>query len=405
MIQGIRRRFIRLAMTVLTLVIVTLAGVINLVNWLSVRAELRQTVDNLYDSSIVSLTAPKKAKTRRQQNALEEARYFFVSISDAGEITILDQSRLTDSTEKEIRLTVSSALASGRAEGTVDSYLYSLRAAKKNRTLGVFLNTETKMDGVRTLLAVSAAACAAGIALSWAAMMLLSSRAIQPMVQNAVMQKRFITDAGHELKTPLTVISADMDALALMTGSNEWIEDTKKQVSGMRSLVSRMIELSRMDEDDAGLQKAPVDYSALVREQAESFQGMAEFLGKTLRADIAEGLTARGDPEMLAKMVSQLIENAVHYAPEEDVISVSLIKKRGSLVLSTENRTETPLTQEALDHLFDRFYRPDDSRSRDSGGFGIGLSMVRAVAEKHGGSVRVEQTEDGVIRFVCAIPG
>ena len=404
MIQRIRRRFIRLAVIVLSVTMLTLAGVINLVNWVTVRAELRQTVENLFDSEAVSLTAQKKSKPRKQQNALDEARYFLIRVSSSGEISILGQYRTENSSEAEIRKIVSSALLTERSEGWAGNYLFGFRTDKKSRSIGVFLNCETKLDGVRTLLIVSASACAAGILMSWLAMLFLSSRAIRPMVRSAIQQKQFITDAGHELKTPLTVIAADMDALALQTGENEWIEDARRQVGNMRGLVSSLIWLSRMDEDDALLRKEPVDFSQMVRSQAESFQSMAEFLGKDLRLSVQDGQIVRGDPDILQKMVSQLLENAVHYAPEDDAIAVRLEKKHGSVVLTTENSIRAPLPEETLTHLFDRFYRPDASRSKDSGGYGLGLSMVRAAAEKHGGSAHAEQTPDGLIRFVCALP-
>ena len=260
------------------------------------------------------------------------------------------------------------------------------------------------MDGLRRLLLISVLACAGGILAAWLLVFLFSKRAIQPLIRNAVQQKQFITDAGHELKTPLTVISANMDALELNTEKNEWIDSTREQVANMRGLVNDMIYLSRLDEDGALPDKETVDFSALVQDEVKSFQGMADFMGKTLEAEIADALYVQGDRNALARLVRQLCDNAVKYAPEEDVIRVRLGREGREIRLTEENSLTDPLPDEALSHLFDRFYRPDASRSRESGGYGIGLSMVRSIAEKHDGRIRAERTDNGKIRFVCTLP-
>ncbi len=235
-------------------------------------------------------------------------------------------------------------------------------------------------------------------------MALFSRRAIKPLVENAVMQKQFITDAGHELKTPLTVIAANMDVLALETGENEWVQSTKKQVANMRGLVNELIYLSRLDEEDAKLKREDVDLSKLAREAAEPFVGMAEFSGKSMAVDVEDGVRVTGDAAALHRLVSILCDNAVKYAPEGDAIAVTLKRDRRGVALTTENGLAAPLSPEALTHLFDRFYRADESRSRESGGYGIGLSVARAIAEKHGGRLAARQSEDARrIRFTCRL--
>jgi signal transduction histidine kinase len=297
------------------------------------------------------------------------------------------------------------ALESGRETGRVGNYLYLIRKSDETGAgTAVFLDVETRLDGLHRLLLLSAVTCVGGIGIAWLLVELFSGKAIQPLIRNAVQQKQFITDAGHELKTPLTVISANMDALELKTEPSEWIDSTREQISQMRSLVNDMIYLSRMDEDGAEQIRETVDLSALVREETESFQAMAEFTGKTLETEAEEGLCVRGDPGALRKLVSQLCDNAMKYAPEEDTIRIALKKAGREIRLTEENSLAAPLSDEALSHLFDRFYRPDASRSRESGGYGIGLSMVRAVAEKHGGRAWAERTSEGRIRFVCELP-
>lgn len=402
MIQGIRRRFIRIAVTVLSIAMILLAGIINVVNYVSVRSELLKTLENLSFREM-DVQPGRKSPNRRQQNALDEARYFVALRNEAGEIFLLGRTRIQSGTSDELKEIAARALSSGKESGSAGNYLFMTRGGMRGEMV-LLLNVETKMDSVRRLLLVSALTCLGGILLAWLTMSLISSRAIQPMIQNVIRQKQFITDAGHELKTPLTVISANMDALSLTVQKNEWIEDTQKQVSNMRDLVNNLIYLSRMDEEGAHLQKEDLNFSELVTEQAESFQGMAEFMGKSFRLAVRKDIRLTGDRDALKRLISQLCENAVKYAPEEDTIELSLNQEGHTVRLVSENGLTEPLSPENLKHLFDRFYRPDLSRSRESGGYGIGLSMARAIMERHDGRIWAEQTDLGRIRFVCEFP-
>lgn len=405
MIQGIRRKFILIALAVLSAAMIVLTAVINISNRIIVEGELRETLESLSEADDRGPQKKNKkgGRERMVQNAMYESRYFVVRLEGSEGYIITDSSRASGSTAEEQDEIVRAALASGSDTGMAGSYLYQIRDEGRGRT-AVFLNCETKMDSLRRLLLISVIACAGGILVAWFLVFLFSKRAIQPLIRNAVQQKQFITDAGHELKTPLTVISANMDALETETEKNEWIDSTREQVSNMRGLVNDMIYLSRLDEDGAALEKESLDLSALLLEESDPFRGMAEFMGKTLEADAGSSLYVRGDRNALGRLVRQLCDNAVKYAPEGDEIRLRLVREGRELRLTEENGLAEPLSEENLSHLFDRFYRPDASRSRESGGYGIGLSMARAIAEKHDGRIRAELTGNGRIRFVFTLP-
>lgn len=406
MIQGIRRKFILIAMAVLSVVMIALAGVINLSNWINVRGEMSETLDSLANSPENSGRPDnrKRGRDRHMQNALDESRYFLVRLDGGGEYMITDATRAARESAEDLEEVVRAALASGKDTGMAGAYMYRISANGNGRGSAVFLNCETRLDAVHRLLLISGIACAGGIAAAWLLVVLFSRRAVQPLIRNAVQQKQFITDAGHELKTPLTVISANMDAMELKTGPNEWIDSTREQVSGMGSLVSNMIYLSRMDEDGAVLAREPVCLSDLVVQEAGPFQAMAEFAGKTMEIEPGKDLCLEGDRNALGRMVNQLCDNALKYSPDGDLITLRLEKAGREIRLTEENGLKEPMSAEALSHLFDRFYRPDASRSRESGGYGIGLSMVRAVAEKHGGKASAGITAEGRIRFTVVLP-
>ena len=432
MIRRIRSQFIRIALVVLALAMALVALVINAANWIDVRSGLHETLDALCqdggrpgmeggrfnrnggrfgpESTAGDLADERPAlggkgmRSRSLLNRMSEARFFSVSVSDAGEISLNDIAREAEYSSEELLAIAKQAMQGGRTGGFAGDYLFSTAQGEDGRRFAVFLNCETKLNAVRRLAVISAGAWLLGVLLAWALVAKSSNRAIQPLIENAVRQKQFITDAGHELKTPLTVISANMDVLQLETGENEWIRSTQKQVAGLRGLVNELIYLSRLDEEDSRLQMVELDLEKLARETAEPFAAMAEFSGKSLSIAV-EGRTAvRGDGPALSRMLSVLCDNAVKYAPEGDSIQLALRGDGRRVILTLENGLAAPMDPEVLRHLFDRFYRADASRSKQSGGYGIGLSIAQAVAEKHGGSIAVRQAEGPRLRFTVTLP-
>jgi signal transduction histidine kinase len=402
----------RIAISVLALAMVLVAVIINGANWVNVRSELYETLGFLEEMQAQKgamgpgprgdLPTRRGNPSRHLRNMANESRFFSVTVGDDGSCALGDTTHVSEEDADSLVELATRALAGGRTSGFWGDYLFRVNGQSGER-VALFLNCETKLTRVRLLALISAVACAGCVLLAWLLVGLFSSRAIRPLVESAIQQKQFITDAGHELKTPLTVISANMDVLTLETGENEWIRSTQKQVANLRGLVGELIYLSRLDEEDAKLQKTEVDLSKLVAESAEPFVGMAEFAGKTLNVDVEDGVHMTGDGAMLGRLVSILCDNAVKYAPEGDTIAVILARSRKGIMLITDNAVLQPMSDETLRHLFDRFYRADASRSRESGGYGIGLSVARAIAEKHGGSIRVRQTPEGRVRFECML--
>ena len=410
MIRGIRRRFMRIAISVLALAMVLVAVIINGANWVNVRGELYETLGYLGEwgrgpqgvGPRGNLPVRKGNPSRHMRNMMNESRFFSVTVSGDGSCALSDATRVSEEDADSLIELATKALAGGRTSGFYGDYLFRVDGESGER-VALFLNCETKLAQVRSLALISAAACAGCILLAWLLVGLFSSRAIRPLVESAVQQKQFITDAGHELKTPLTVISANMDVLSLETGDNEWIRSTRKQVANLRGLVGELIYLSRLDEEDAKLQKIDLNLSKLVEEGAEPFVGMAEFAGKALEVQVEPDVHVTGDGAMLGRLVSILCDNAVKYAPEGDTIALTLTRSRKGVLLATDNALREPMSDETLRHLFDRFYRADASRSRESGGYGIGLSVAQAIAEKHGGTIKVRQTPEGRVRFECLL--
>ena len=233
-----------------------------------------------------------------------------------------------------------------------------------------------------------------------ALIVILSKRAVRPIAESYEKQKQFITDANHELKTPLTLILTNLDIVEAELGKNEWLEDIRAEGERMNALVKQLVVLTQMDEAENGLTAQLFPVSATVADAVSEFQSLAESRGLSLRADIQPGILYAGDEAAIRRLVSILLDNAIKYCDPGGEIRVTLRKKR-KLVITVEN-TCAAVGELALDRLFDRFYRADRARTFD-GGFGIGLSIARSIARRHRGDITAHQKDSGRIEFRVAL--
>jgi signal transduction histidine kinase len=229
----------------------------------------------------------------------------------------------------------------------------------------------------------------------------LSRRAMQPYVDNMESQREFITNAGHELKTPFAIISANTEVLEMLNGKNEWTESILSQVARGTSLINDLITLSRTTEA-AEIVLTDVDLSEVTAQSAQSFRTVIEQQGKHLECGIEEQVTVKGEQKLLTELVNILVDNAAKYCDENGTVRV-VLKKRGrsgaQLMVSNDFRDGS---QEECSHYFQRFYRGDTSHNSGKSGYGIGLSMAQTIAEKLKGSITADWKE-GVITFTVLL--
>ena len=407
MIKKLQRRFIRIALIALAVAMVLVVAIVNAANWLSVRKELDDTLSFLAENSAMNredLGKHLMGKNRHDRNLVSESTWFSVTYDANGTQRSMNLLNMAESDEQTAADLADQAVQSGRSSAFLQDYLYLIRENARGGYTVLFLNAETKLTAVRNLALISALACLGGILLAWLFVTLASRKAIEPTVRNMEQQKQFITNASHELKTPLTVISTNMDLLQMEQPDNPWVKSTKKQTGQMRHLVDELVYLSRMEEENAPLTFEILPVASLIREAAEPFIAMAEYQGKSLETDAENGLTLRGDRASVQRLLSTLLDNAVKYAPPEGNIRVSARGEGRHAVLTVSNDVSQPLTEEQCRQLFDRFYRADPSRSKEKqSGFGIGLAIAAAIAEKHGGSIRAAMEGDRLV-LTCTLP-
>ena len=260
--------------------------------------------------------------------------------------------------------------------------------------MAIFLDCFHEIHSVKAVAGWSVLADAICIALVYILVVVFSRKAIDPVVRSAQQQKQFITDASHELKTPITVIATCLKVLEMETGKQKWIDKAQAQTEKLKDLVNSLVTLSRMDEEDSPLKFEHFSISGAVSETAESFNDFARSKGHSLEISVMPDIDYFGDEYAVRQLVSILLDNAIKYAVKDTPISFSLKKTKKSVIISSCNKCEK--FDDDPNKLFDRFYRADKSRNSGTGGFGIGLSIARSIAEGHRGSISAKTTDDSI---------
>jgi len=229
-----------------------------------------------------------------------------------------------------------------------------------------------------------------------------SRRAIRPYVENLERQRQFVTDASHELKTPLAILSADLSLMEDTYGENEWFSSAQAQVGRLDRLIKNLVELARTEETvkEAAMAEFPVSEAA--QAGVDAFRPLAESDGKALEADIVPGLTLRGVQDNFFRLFSILLDNAVKYCDPGGTIRFSLRPQGRSLCLTVSN-PRAGVDAAKMGRWFDRFYRADASRARATGGYGIGLSTAKAIVTRHNGRISARYS-DGTVVFTAFFP-
>ncbi|MBP5580768.1 MAG: GHKL domain-containing protein, partial [Ruminococcus sp.] len=230
--------------------------------------------------------------------------------------------------------------------------------------------------------------------------MRIADRIITPLEQNDMRQKQFVSDAGHELKTPISVISANAELLHRQSGESEWLSNIRYETDRMSSLVRQLLDLSQAE--NAELVTEEINLSRLVTGEVLPFESVAFEQGLTIESNIADDVLVNGNRSQLGQLVSILLDNATRHSSGGNAVDVSLQAEHKQAVLAVSNSSE-PIPKEKQARLFERFYRVDEVRNSEDGHYGLGLAIAKAITERHGGMIGVS-CENGKVNFKVTIP-
>ena len=443
MIKKLKIRFIVLAMVSLTVLLSVIVAGMNMINYSKVVSDADTKLEVLEENSGRIMLEDKLNPFRdfdefffdegdgvlygrrgpgghhMTQDEAEESRFFMVSVDESGSVLQTYTDRISAVDTDEAAKYAVKALSSGKEKGFVEEFRYAVSGSAGNTTI-VFLDCGRTLGSFRSFLGASILMSLAGLIAVFFVILYFAGRIVRPVAESYEKQKRFITDAGHEIKTPLAIIKANVDLMDMEIDSEaenkggesisydmanslrENLGDINDQITRLTGLTNDLVYLSRMEEADNSLVMTDVPLSDIVSESIESFESLAWERGKAISGDIAPDVTVKGSTKELEKLMSILLENAIKYSkpprvincgeyedgmPAPPGIDVILRKEGRSAVLEVRNETESELTNEMLSHVFERFYRTDSSRNSATGGHGIGLSMANAIVNAHNGKI------------------
>lgn len=390
MLKKMRWRFIGAAMVAFSAVILVLFGFVNLWNYQNVTHGQDETLERLLAAENGAAkfpgdVPPRGGAERFSPEVQYMIRFFSVRFDADGNVERVNQDFIASVSEDDAVTLARQAAAAGREHGYLSGYRYLVRDSGEE-TYAIFLNSERELGNIRSILLITVTIASCCLAVVFVLVLLLSRRAILPYMRNIETQKQFITNASHELKTPLTAISTSADVLAMEHDDDEWVRNIQEQTVRMSKLITNLVTLSRLDEENPFPEKSEFSLSDAVWEAAQPFEPLAKAKGLNFTQNIEGGITLTGDQSAIQQTISVLLDNAMKYSVDGGTISLNLDRTgRKSRIIVTNSCAPDNIPDVSM--VFDRFYRNDSSHSSKIAGTGIGLSIARATVEAHGGKI------------------
>ncbi|HIT53949.1 MAG TPA: HAMP domain-containing histidine kinase [Candidatus Fimivicinus intestinavium] len=322
-------------------------------------------------------------------------RFFTVRFDQKGNVLSADIRSIASVSRDEAIAYAEKALEHSDERGWIDDFRYKRYDTSAGQAV-VFINgLNTKQNNRQFMFAASLVFAASSIVII-ILIILISRKAVKPAAESYEKQKQFITDANHELKTPLTLIHTNLDIMETEIGANEWLSDIREETKIMTKLVNRLVSLARMDEDNPKFTKETFSLSEVVLDTVSAFAQHIRNQQKRILTDVPDGINYHGNEAAIRQLISILMDNAVKYCDPEGIIRITLREGKHPIILVDNSYMAVGNIE--LDRLFDRFYRADKARTY-GGGFGIGLSIAKAIVEKHHGNINASPLDDDMIRF------
>ena len=403
-IAKMRRTFIAIATASFFVAILFMGATTFASNVIIVRSQANNTIDAILDAGGNVPTRENYHGEGFQEEASYGLRFFTVSFDTKGNVTDIDLSHV-NLIGKEEAIAISEVAADpDRIVGLsqYENYMYK-EGPTENGSMVVFLDCSFQLENVNKVTTNTLILTVLALVVAFIAVFAFSKRAIKSEIENANRQQKFMTNASHELKTPIAVIRANTELTEMLSGETEWTQSTLNQVDRLEGLVRDLMTIVRGEErESAEQQLSDIDVAAVVGKAVDSFKGMAQQNGKNLETSLADGAKLRGSEASIEQLTCLLVDNAIKYCDEGGSIDVSLLPARigrGCTLSVTNDYAEGADVD--YRRFFDRFYRADESHENQQG-YGIGLSVAESICERYHGSIKASW-KAGKITFTCVL--
>ncbi|MBR3150318.1 MAG: HAMP domain-containing histidine kinase [Eubacterium sp.] len=399
MISKLRLKFIAISTAAVLLVICTLVGLVNSVMYTRTLDDVYQITERLAENGGTMPENGKKIKPNFSDDDAYRIRFFTVRLDSNNNVTSSDFDKIAAIDEDDLEAFVSEALSNRGDKGHMSysdsEYAYKISSTSDGKMI-VFLDCTNEMQTAEDFREMSFLLGLVCLIVFIIIVSIMSKKAIEPVIRNIESQKQFITNASHELKTPLAVISANTEVIEMTNGESEWTRSTINQIDRMNTLIAELITISKFGEKDKK-ELVEVDCSSIVKTCTNDFLAVFQQQGKQFAFDVSENVKVKAADEGIRQITNILLDNAAKYCDDGGSVKLKLEPKSANKGMKlTVSNTYKDGKNIDVNRFFDRFYREDQSHNSQKSGYGIGLAMAQGYSEEFGGRISVSYKGDTI---------
>ena len=400
----LRKKFIYFSVGIISTVVLAIMAFVNFANFYNISHSSDELLKTLVENNgvmpsfaVVNENADEK-KTLYLKNFSN--RFFTVRTDNQKNVVTVNTDDVFFTSASEAVEYAKTVLAKGKHSGYYKGFKYVVENTDKGKLIA-FVDVVKDYNVFYSNLGNSVIISLLVLGFVTLFSFILSKKAVAPMVQAYEKQNAFITDASHELKTPLAIINTSADVLEMEGGESKWTGNIHKQVNRLNGLIGNLISLTKLEESD-DLDRLEFSLSDTLDDCVMDVKDYALSLDKNIVTDIEKDISFKGDEKLIRQVIGILFDNAIKYAREKSDINVQLKKQNKKIVFTVENEADN-LEIKNYNILFERFYRADSSRNSKTGGYGIGLSIAQSIVLKHKGKISADSVDGERIVFTVKL--
>lgn len=399
----LRKKFIYFSVGIIAIVLLSIMAFVNVTNFYNLKRSSDELLKTLVENNGVMPSFKLNDNSKEEKTVYLKNfsnRFFTVKTDNKKNVITVNTDDVFFTSASEAVEYAKDVLSSGKSRGYYGGFKYVVENTENGKLIA-FVDVVKDFDVFYSNLGNSVVISFFVLGFVTFFSFVLSKKAVAPMVQAYEKQNAFITDASHELKTPLAIINTSADVLEMESGESKWTGNIHKQVNRLNGLIGNLISLTKLEESD-DLDRLEFSLSDTLDDCVMDVKDYALSLDKNIVTDIEKDISFKGDEKLIRQVIGILLDNAIKYAREKSDINVKLTKQNKKIVFTVENEADN-LEIKNYNILFERFYRADSSRNSKTGGYGIGLSIAQSIVLKHKGKISVDSFDGERIVFTVKL--